>query len=58
MGPVTWMGSWATDCASEARSGCYAQYCTFKLDRRRQVKMNLTPAADLYLVRRQGKGRD
>ena len=35
MGPVTWMGAWASDCASEAKSGSYAQYYTFKLDRRR-----------------------
>ena len=55
--PVTWVGSWASDCASDAKSGSYAQYYTFKLDRRKQVEINLTSAADLYLVRRQGKRR-
>ena len=38
MGPVTWMGASTSDCASEARSGSYAQYFTFKLDRRKQVR--------------------
>ena len=36
VGPVTQMGSWASDWASEARSGSYARYYTFKLDRRKQ----------------------
>ena len=57
MGPVTQIGAWASDCASKARSGSYAGYYTFELDRRKQVEINLTSAADLYLVRRQGKGR-
>ena len=51
------MGAGASDCASEAKSGSYAEYFNVQPDRRRQVKINLTPAADLYLVRRQGKGR-
>ena len=57
IGPVTQMGPWASDCASEAKRGSFAWYYTFKLGRRKQVKINLTSSADLYLVRRQGKGR-
>ena len=36
MGPVTQMDAGASDSASEARSGSFAEYFTFKLDRRRQ----------------------
>ena len=37
----------ASDGASESKSGSSAGYYTFKLDRRKQVEMNLTTAADL-----------
>ena len=47
MGPVTQLGAWASDCASGAKRGSYAGYYTLKLDRRRHVWTNLTPAADL-----------
>ena len=57
MGPVTWMGAWTSDCASEARRGSYAGYYTFELYRRKQAEINLTSAVDLCRVRRQGKGR-
>ena len=41
------MGASTSDCASEPRSGSFAGYFTFKLDRRKQLEMNLTSAADL-----------
>ena len=51
MDPVTQMHAWASDCASEARSGSHAEYYTFELDRRKQVEINLTSAGS------GGKGR-
>ena len=56
--PVTRMGVWASDCASEARSGSYARYYTFTLDSGTQVEINLTSGVDAYLALRQGAGRD
>ena len=54
----TRMGTWASDCMSEARSGSYARYYTFTLDSPTQVEMNLTSSVDAYLALRQGEGRD
>ena len=58
MGPVTRMGTWASDCMSEAKSGSYAEYYTFTLDSGTQVEINLTSGVDAYLALRQGAGRD
>ena len=58
MGPVTRMGTWASDCMSQARSGSYAEYYTFTLDSGTQVEINLTSGVDAYLALRQGAGRD
>ena len=44
MGPVTQMGARASDCASEAKRGSYAEYYTFELNRRKQVEINLNSA--------------
>ena len=58
MGPVTQIGAWATDCASEAKTRKLRRLLHLSSwDRRKQVEINLTSAADLYLVRLQGKGR-
>ena len=50
MGPVTQIGAWASDCASEAKSGSYAGYHTLKLDRRKQVetKPDLLPRTSTW----------
>ena len=55
--PETRMGTWASDCPSNAQSGSYARYYTFTLVRDMQVEMNLTSGTDPYLVLREGEGR-
>ena len=57
MDPVTKMGTWADNCASEAKSGSYARYYTFTLDAQTQVEMNLNSSANTYLALREGEGR-
>ena len=46
---VTRSASWTGDCASTHRSGHYARFYSFTLNRQTEVEINLTSAQDTYL---------
>ena len=51
-------GSWASDCASENRSGSYARYYKFTLTEQSEVAITLESDVDTYLYLLEGAGRD
>ena len=51
-------GSWASDCASENRSGSYARYYKFTLAEQSEVAITLESDVDTYLYLLEGAGRD
>ena len=57
-GDTTRGGSWSSDIASVHRSGRYARYYVFRLDRRGKVRLSLKSTIDPYMFLLAGAGKN
>ena len=57
-GDTTRSGSWSSDIASVHRSGRYARFYVFRLDRRGTLRLSLTSSVDTYMFLLDGAGKN